>query len=86
MASQVERDAMLPALAAADIPGWRDVSPRVDAVVLDPDRWELALGHHRGSGSPYAQGAHARLNLVGARRTDADSTERLLHERVTRRP
>jgi pyrimidine deaminase RibD-like protein len=64
MASEEEHTAMRRALAAADVPGWHDVNPRMGAVVLDPDGHELAVGHHRGARTGHAEGAV--LELVGA--------------------
>jgi diaminohydroxyphosphoribosylaminopyrimidine deaminase / 5-amino-6-(5-phosphoribosylamino)uracil reductase len=67
MTSQDERAAMTRALAVAAVPGWRDVNPRVGAVVLDPDGRELAVGHHRGSGTPHAEGVALQLAGDAAR-------------------
>jgi diaminohydroxyphosphoribosylaminopyrimidine deaminase/5-amino-6-(5-phosphoribosylamino)uracil reductase len=65
MATPVERNAMVRALTVADVPGWRDVNPRVGAVVLDPAGREVSIGYHRGTGTAHAEGM--ALELAGSR-------------------
>jgi diaminohydroxyphosphoribosylaminopyrimidine deaminase / 5-amino-6-(5-phosphoribosylamino)uracil reductase len=69
MATPAEHAAMRRALVAADIPGWRDVNPRVGAVVIDPGGAEIALGSHRGRGTPHAEAV--ALEFAGAQASGA---------------
>jgi diaminohydroxyphosphoribosylaminopyrimidine deaminase/5-amino-6-(5-phosphoribosylamino)uracil reductase len=55
-ATEAETQAMRRALAAAATPTSRiSPNPRVGCVLLDPHGRELAVGHHRGPGTPHAE-------------------------------
>jgi diaminohydroxyphosphoribosylaminopyrimidine deaminase / 5-amino-6-(5-phosphoribosylamino)uracil reductase len=70
MASQAEIAAMRQALAAAREPTGRiSPNPRVGCVLLGPSGDVLAVGHHRGPGTPHAEAdalAHAGAAASGA--------------------
>ena len=53
---QVEQTAMRRALDAATTPGLPfGPNPRVGCTVLDADGAVVAVGHHRGAGTPHAE-------------------------------
>lgn len=55
MASDIETAAMHRAVAAARASGRTLPNPRVGAVLIDADGAELAVGVHRGAGTPHAE-------------------------------
>ncbi len=55
MANQIEIDAMARALEAAATAGRTLPNPRVGCVLLDADGTQLAVGTHRGAGTPHAE-------------------------------
>lgn len=55
MASQTETDAMRRAIVAARSVGRTLPNPPVGCVLLDPEGAEIAVGVHRGAGTPHAE-------------------------------
>lgn len=55
MATQIETDAMRRAIDAADAVVRALPNPRVGCVLLDADGKEIAIGVHRGAGTPHAE-------------------------------
>ena len=56
-ATPAETDAMRRALAAAALGPRHGPNPRVGCALLATDGTELAVGHHRGAGTPHAEAA-----------------------------